>query len=125
MRYFLLTLFIFLFGCANQVVLYTEQGLEAAAGAWDGVYKAKAKECEAKHEPATPAMEACFGSYFDADAKVGTVLQSAVAVLRTYWVARAAGEKPDVKKLASDLAEIMEDLPPEAKEYFERVKGLK
>lgn len=112
-------------GCANAAAVYTEGGLRAGAGAWDAVYKAKATECESKHEPATPEMEGCFGAYFDADAKVGTAIEAAVAVLRTYWVARAAGEKPDVKKLAQQLADIIEDLPPEAKEYFDRVKGLK
>lgn len=112
-------------GCANQAAVYTEGGIRAGAQAWDAAYKTKATECESKHEPATPEMEGCFGAYFDADAKVGTAIEAAVAILRTYWVARAAGEKPDVKKLASDLAKILEDLPPEAKEYFERVKGLK
>lgn len=112
-------------GCANQVAVYTEGGLRAGADAWDKAYKARAADCESKHEPATPEMEGCFGAYFDADAKVGTALEAAVAILRTYWVARAAGEKPDVKELASQLADIIEDLPPEAKEFFERVRGLK
>lgn len=112
-------------GCANQAAIYTEGGLRAGAGAWDAVYKAKATECESKFEPATPPMEECFGAHFDADAKVGKAIESAVAVLRLYWTARAAGEKPDVKLLAQQLAEIVEDLPPEAKQYFDRVRGLK
>ena len=112
-------------GCANAAAVYTEGGLRAGAGAWDVAYKAKAAECESKHEPATPAMEGCFGAHFDADAKVGIAIEAAVAVLRTYWVARAAGEKPDVKKLAAELSTIIEDLPPEVRVYFDRVKGLK
>ena len=112
-------------GCANAAAVYTEGGLRAGAGAWDTAYRTKAVDCESKHEAATPAMEGCFGAYFDADAKVGTAIETAVAILRTYWVARAAGEKPDVKRLAADLATIIEDLPPEAREFFDRVKGLK
>lgn len=116
---------VLLGACANQAAVYTEDGLRAAAGTWDAAYKAKAADCESKHEPATPEMEGCFGAYFDADAKVGTALEAAVAILRTYWVARAAGEKPDIKALTKQLADIIEDLPPEAKEFFERVRGLR
>jgi hypothetical protein len=111
-------------GCANTAAVYTEEGLRAGAGAWDAAYKAKATECESKHEAATPEMEGCFGAYFDADAKVGTAIEAAVVILQTYWVARAAGEKPDVKKLAADLAIIIENLPPEVRQYFDRVKGF-
>lgn len=113
------------FGCANRAAIYTETGIRAAEKSWDGAYRERADQCEHLHEPRTPAMEECFGDYFDADAKVGTALESVVAILRGYWVARAAGEKPDWKEVIRQVQEIMDELPPEAKEYFERVKGLK
>lgn len=112
-------------GCANAAAVYTEGGLRAGAEAWDGVYKAKAAECSSQFEPNTPDMEGCFGAHYDADAKVGIVIESAVAALRTYWTARAAGKNPDIKVLAQRLREIFEDLPLEAREMFDRVRGLK
>lgn len=115
-----------LFACAaaDKALVYTENGIVAGEKAWDGAYRAKADECESKFEPATPAMEDCFGAFFDANAKVATGVKAAVAVLRTYWTARAAGKTPDWPAVVEEVGKIIEDLPPEAAEYFQKVKGI-
>jgi hypothetical protein len=114
------------FGCAhgNRAALYTEDGLRAAESAWDAYYRAEAARCERLHEPRTPEMEACFGNTYDADGRVGTAVQSAVSLLRAYWAARAAGGRPDLQALLQQVAAIVRDLPPEARAYFDKVKGL-
>ncbi len=115
-------------GCAhsaNKAVVYTEEGLRAAETTWDGYYRAEADRCGSLHEPKTPEMEECFGDTYDADAKVAAAVQSAVALLRAYWLARAAGENPDFTELMREVQKIMDDLPPEAWQYFARVKGIK
>ena len=113
-------------GCAHvdKTMVYTEAGLRAAESSWDAAYNAKADECEKKYEPQTPEMEECFGPIFDADEKVEIALESSVALLRSYWVARAAGEKPDLMKVLREISKIVKDLPPEAKRYFDKVKGI-
>lgn len=116
---------VLLVGCAaNQKVIYTEEGLRAAEQAWDGYYRAEAERCEKLHEPETPEMETCFGKTYDADAHIATAVQSAVAVLRTYWAARAAGDKPDFAEVLRQVQAIVDDLPPEARKYFDNVRGL-
>ena len=115
---------VFVIGCANQAAIYTEEGLRAAEKSWDGHYRSEADRCEKLHEPATPEMEACFGASFDADAKIATAVQSAVALLRTYWTARAAGEKPDFGAVVKQVKAIVDGLPPEARKYFDNVRGL-
>jgi len=115
-----------LLGCAaaDKALIYTENGIVAGEKAWDTAYRAQADDCESKFEPATPAMEDCFGDFFDANAKVATAVKAAVAVLRTYWTARAAGETPDWPTVVKEVGKIIEDLPPEAAEYFKKVKGI-
>jgi hypothetical protein len=68
-------------------------------------------------------MEGCFGATYDADAKVATAIESAVALLRAYWTARASGEKPDWTKVMKQVKQIIDGLPSEAKVIFERVSG--
>lgn len=116
----------FVGGCAgsDKATVYTEDGLRAAEGGWDAYYRAEASRCEKLHEPQTPEMEACFGATYDADAKVAKAVESAVGLLRAYWVARAAGEKPDIASVLRQVQELVQDLPPEAKKYFDRVRGL-
>jgi hypothetical protein len=109
---------------ANKVAVYTENGLRAGEQAWDGHYRTKAEHCEKLHEPETPEMEECFGKTYDANEKVGTAIQSAVALLRAYWTARAAGDQPDWGKVIEEVQKIIDDLPPEAKAYFDKVRGL-
>lgn len=114
-------------GCAhsaNKAVVYTEEGLRAAETTWDGYYRFEAERCESRYEPKTPEMEECFGSTYDADAKVAEAVQSAVALLRTYWLARATGKDPDFAELMREVQKIVDDLPPEAGQYFARVKGV-
>lgn len=109
---------------ANRSAVYTEEGLRAAEQSWDGYYRSEATRCEARYEPKTPEMEDCFGATYDADAKVAKAVEAAVALLRTYWVARAAGDRPDFAKVVQQVAQILRDLPPEAAAYFDKVKGL-
>ena len=123
----LLCLVLLLSGCAtaDRALVYSEDGLRAAEGAWDKYYNAKASECSEQFQPKTPEMEQCFGKTFDADAKVGVAVQSAVTLLRSYWVARAAGQKPDWKIVMQQVNEIVQDLPPDVREIFNRVKGIR
>lgn len=106
-------------------MVYTEFGLLEAEKTWDAFYHEKAEECGSKHEPETPEMETCFGGVYDADAKVAEAVQVAVALLRGYWTARAAGEDPDWSKVATRVQALIEDLPPQARGYFERIEGLR
>lgn len=122
-------LFVFAFAlpaCAasDKATVYTEEGLRAAEQGWDGAYEAEASRCEKLHEPKTPGMEECFGKTYDADAAVAIAVQSAVALLQGYWRRRAAGEKPDFAQILKEVQALVDDLPPEAKEYFDRVRGL-
>lgn len=115
-------------GCAhqaqNKAALYTEEGLRGAEQGWDTYYNSEADRCEKLHEPQTPEMEACFGQTYDIDAQVAKVVESAVALLRAYWRRRAAGEDPDLSQVLSEIQALVDDLPPEAKAYFDRVKGI-
>lgn len=113
-------------GCAasDKATIYTEEGLRGAEQGWDGYYNDEADRCESLHEPKTPEMEQCLGATYDADAAVALVVQSAVALLRGYWIARAAGENPDLTKVLTQIQALIDDLPPEAKKYFDRVKGI-
>jgi hypothetical protein len=115
-----------LFGCAaaDKALVYTENGLRAGEQSWDGHYRSEATRCEKLHEPETPDMETCFGDTYDADAKVETAIKSAVALLRAYWTARAAGQSPDWGAVAQQVKAILDDLPPEAVAYFAKVSGL-
>jgi hypothetical protein len=124
MRWLLaLTLFS---GCAraDRALVYSEEGLRAAELTWDEYYNDKAAACEAEFRPQTPEMEACFGATYDADGKVATAVQSAVLTLRAYWTARAAGQKPDWAAVVRHVVALVEGLPPEARTFFSRVKGL-
>jgi len=47
-----------------------------------------------------------------------------VALLRAYWRRRAAGEKPDLSQVLLEIQAIFDDLPPEAKQFFDRVRGI-
>jgi len=53
-------------------------------------------------------------------------VRAIVALLRTYWTARAAGESdPGWAETQARVAAIVGDLPPLSREYFERIKGLR
>lgn len=116
--------------CAGQnrgdtATVYTETGIRLAEEQWDRVYRDRADHCKTKHEPMTPGMEGCFGRYYDADGKVEDAVRGIVALLRTYWTARAAGERPNWWRVAEQVSQIVDDLPPEAAEIFKRVEGLR
>lgn len=128
MKRLLLLIVILIAGCANALadrgVVFTEQGLTAAEGFWDQRYYAVLEACSEEHEPRTPEAEACFGPTYDADQKVGAAVLAAVTTLRLYWAARAAGQNPDWGATAAAVAKILRDLPPDARQYFERIKGI-
>ncbi len=115
-----------LVSCAasDRSLVYTEEGLRAAEQTWHAFYMEKADDCESKFEPKTPAMEECFGNVYDADAAVADAVRTAVGLLRSYWIARAQGENPDWPATIRRVVQLFETLPPEAREYFDRVKGL-
>jgi hypothetical protein len=106
--------------------VWTEQGLEAAELQWDERFHERLDECRSQFAPQTPDAEQCFGAWHDADEAVNTAVRAAVAVLRTYWTARAAGLKdPGWAETQAQVAQIVADLPPLPREYFERIKGLR
>ena len=116
-------------GCSaalrDRAVVWTEQGLTAAELQWDDAFHERLKHCRNAHPPRTPAAEQCFGAWYDADRDVDVAVRAAVAVLRTYWTARAAGESdPAWSETQARVAQIVADLPPLPREYFERIKGL-
>lgn len=121
-------LYTFMFACfltscqAHTVALQAETGLRAAEKVWHTRYLAQADLCAAIADPRSAEMEACFGTYFDTNAKVETAVRSAVSILRAYWAARAAGDNPDAMKAARDIAAILDSLPDEAREVFDRIK---
>lgn len=120
--------FILIIGCTTALrdrgAIYTEEGLRAAAMEWDAHYDRKLAECASKYEPESEGAERCFGPTYDADADVAASVYTAVMVLRTYWAARAAGKSPDFKSVALEVAKILAGLPPEVRQYFDRVKGV-
>lgn len=109
---------------SDKGTVYTEEGLRAAEQGWDTNYNAQATHCAKLHEPKTPEMEECFGRTYDVDAAIGVAVESAVALLQGYWRRRAAGEKPDLAQVLKEVQALVDGLPPEAKEYFDRVRGL-
>lgn len=110
----------------DRAVVWTEQGLAAAELQWDEAFHERLRYCRNTHPPKTPAAEQCFGPWYDADEHVDTAVRSAVAVLRTYWTARAAGERePGWTETQLRVAQIVGDLPPQARQYFERIKGIR
>ena len=113
-------------GCAgaNKATIYTENGFRSAEGEWDQLYRAKAEDCEDEFARNTPEMEACFGGFYDADGKVEDAVRSVVALLRSYWAARAAGGQPDWLAVAKQIDAILAELPPEAARVFSLVKGV-
>lgn len=114
-----------MFGCASAAAIYTEQGLEAAEARWHGEFVAKLHACEAKHAAGTDSARACFGPMLAADTAVGIAVEAAVAALREYWAARAAGERPDWREVAIRVGGSIAALPPEAAEVFQRVRGVR
>lgn len=113
-------------GCAasGRAMIYTEEGIRLAETEWDSAYRQRIEYCAEHHAAMTAGAEACFGSYFDADGKVETAVRSAVILLRSYWIARAAGQKPKWRDTAKQVFALFQELPPEAFKYFERVRGI-
>ena len=113
-------------GCAvGRAAVYTETGLRAAESQWDTYYNGRLTSCQEKHNPGSVGAEKCFGSTYDANKKVNQAIRSSVIILRTYWLGRAAGEKPDLERVVKEIKSLVKELPPEAKSIFSRVKGIK
>ena len=118
------------FGCSvalrDRATVYTERGITAAAEAYHEAYHEKLADCSMRFAPRTPGAEQCFGAWYDADANVDVAVRSAVALLRTYWTARAAGKSdPGWRETQTRVAALIRDLPPVARQYFERVEGIR
>lgn len=109
---------------ADRATVFTEMGFTAAEQQWDAVYWERLRYCRSVAAPRTPEAEQCFGAYVAADTKVETAVRTAVALLRAYWTARAAGKQPDWRVVADRVAGIVRDLPPEARQYFEWIQGI-
>lgn len=110
--------------CANSAAVYTEHGLDAADAVWDAYYRDRLAYCQQRHAAGTDGAVACFGPTADADEKVGIAMETAVGLLRGYWIARAAGDQPSFARIALQVNGLIADLPPEARKIFERVKGI-
>lgn len=108
---------------ADVPVLWTETGLRAASDTYHDVYMAKLEECASEAAPATPEAQECFGEWAKTDALVNDILAAAVSTLRAYWIARAAGERPDWAQTMADVTQLIGSMPTLARGYFERVKG--
>ena len=80
--------------------------------------------CKSLHDDGTPGARDCFGETYAANKRAETAIGLAVGLLRTYWTARAAGEDPDWGETAAAVAKILGDLPPDVRQYFERVQGV-
>ena len=91
---------------------------------WDAAYYARLAYCKQRYAPQTQGAEDCFRAWYDADAKIAVSVRAAVAALRAYWVARAAGESPNWLTTQAQVAQLIADLPPLTRQYFERVRGL-
>lgn len=109
---------------ADKHTVYTEQGFSAAEEQWDTDYHARLDHCRNTYPPATPEATACFGKWYEADEHVDTVVRAVVGMLRGYWIARAAGEKPDWAKTHAQIVAALLDLPPLSRAYFDRIQGL-
>lgn len=114
-------------GCARAdlATVYTEDGVRAAEQVWDASYRERLAYCQAQYKPKTPEAEECFGGWYDGDAHVETAVGSIVGILRAYWLARASGGSPSWAEVATQVAAIVNELPPEARAVFQRVKGIK
>lgn len=119
---------VFLTGCTAsfyaRTAVHTENALRVGNEAWDSHYTEKLENCKEIAPPKTPEAEECFGPTFDQNKKIGIAMESAVAVLRTFWVGYAAGKKPkELRTILGELPVIIQDLPDE---FFKGIKkGLK
>lgn len=122
--------FALLLGCASaqradRALVYTEQGIEAAEQLWDAHYRGRLAYCKARHAPGTDGARECFGPTYEVDARVGAAVHAAVAALREYWHARANGGAPSWADTVRQVRLLLQGLPPEARDYFDRIEGLK
>lgn len=114
---------VFCTGCASlyaKGAVHTERGLSAANEAWGEFFVEELEHCKEIAPPKTDEAELCFGDIDKIDKEVATAMEIAVAALRSFWIAYAAGADP--KDLAKHLAEIeraVRDLPDE---FFGRLK---
>jgi len=114
-------------GClhTDRAVVFTEAGARAAEAQWDAHYFQKLKTCQKQFSAGTPEARECFGLTFEANRSAEAAVVAIVTALRVYWTARAAGESPDWKRTAKQIASVVGDLPPDVRQYFERVQGIK
>lgn len=110
--------FVLLTGCTAsfyaRTAVHTENALRVGNEAWDSHYTEKLENCKKTAPPKTPEAEKCFGPTFEQNKKIGIAMESAVAVLRTFWVGYAAGKKPkELRMIIGELPSIINDLPDE------------
>lgn len=131
MRLSLALLFLLNAACSARFyaggAVHVERGLDAGNAAWDEHYNAELERCKKVAEPGTPEAEECFGKTFDANKKIGLGIESAVAALRLFWTAYAAGAEPKELRsiLSSELPKIMEDFPDEFFGGLKKAKGIR
>jgi len=99
--------------------------MEAAELRWDAHYRARLDSCARRFAPRTPEAAACFGPTYRADEAVAAVVHGVVALLRAYWTARAADEPADWIAVARQVQVLLAGLPPEARDFFRKVEGLR
>ena len=118
---------VFFAGClhTDRVMVLTEAGVRAAEAQWDAHYYQVLKSCSDRFPAGTEEAKTCFGPTYEANKKTEAAVITVVTALRLYWTARAAGEDPDWKRTAAQIASVVGDLPPDVRQYFERVQGIK
>lgn len=114
-------------GCAglkDETMFRVEQGITAGESGWNAAYDLKLDRCAAQYPPASPEAHDCFGPTFEADAYVSRVIVVAGKLIADYWRRRRDGESPDIAAMLAAISTAVAELPPEAKQYFSKIRGL-
>ncbi len=117
-RYVFVCLLAFLPACAvmNKSAVYAEKSMISGYTAWDQHVDNVIAACRDKNLITQHARTQCMGKVPHQHAEIQKAVQTAVAVLRVYWTAVAAGKDPkDLAGILAQLPGILEALPPE---YF-------
>ncbi len=114
-RYVIICLFAFLPACAtlNKSAVYTEKSLISGYTAWDTHVDQVIDKCRKQAHETMEARVNCVGKIPHQHAEIQKAVKTAVAVLRLYWTAVAAGDDPkDLAKILAQLPGILDALPP-------------
>jgi hypothetical protein len=119
-RALLALLLLLSFGCAttDQIALATERGLEAGSMALDAAVDQEIIRCQS---PDPAARARCIAPIERVSDGADAPLRAAVAALRAYWTAAAAGDKGAASRALLAAKTAIAGLPPE---YFGGLPAL-